>query len=182
MARVRFAGVAAIAVVLLAASPARAASGTPIPPRMEPILLKAGTLKGIVKDYAGKPLSNTSIELLDAGGKSVAKTITNARGEYLFRDIAPGRYTALVGGRTRLPITMTTEATVSRLVIVPSTAATGPMPVAAAAQGTAGPSEGFLGLSTWTWVAIGGGVAVAVAIPIAASGGGGGGGGGPVSP
>ncbi|MBN2489828.1 MAG: carboxypeptidase regulatory-like domain-containing protein [Planctomycetes bacterium] len=143
---------------------------------MQPIPLKAGTLRGIVKDYTGKPLAGTTLELVDTSGKTVAKTITNTRGEYLLADIPPGHFTMVVDGRTRLPLTMTTEASVSRLLIVPSVAAPGAPPPGA-------PAEGFLGLSTWTWVAIGGGAVVAVAIPLAlGGGGGGGGGGGPVSP
>jgi len=121
---------------------------------IKPIQIKAGILKGVVKGYTGKPFARTSIELLNSGGKSIAKTVTNSRGEYLFRNIPPGKYTAVVGGRTRLPITMTKEASVSRLMIVPSF------------KGAA-PGATLAGLSTWTWVAIGGGVAAAVAIPVA---------------
>lgn len=134
--------------------------------RLEPLQLKAGTLRGVVKGYTGKPFANTTIELIDARGNLIAKSVTNARGEYLLRNVPPGRYTAIIGGRTELPITMTDKATVSRLMIVPRYAGSVAAPSAA---GTT--SEGFLGLSTWAWVAIGGGVVAAVAIPIALSGG-----------
>ena len=145
-------------------------------PRLEPIQLKAGTLRGVVKSHMGKPVVRTSVELLDAKGKVIARSVTNSQGEYVLQNVPAGKYTVRVGGRTRLPITMTREATVSRLLIVPRY-------VGAASGAAASSSTGFLGLGTWAWVAIGGGVAAAVAIPLAASGGGGGGGGdSPVSP
>jgi len=168
----------ALAFVMLLAPGSTAATVKPAKPakpakpkklRLEPVQLKAGTLRGVVKGYTGKPFANTTIELLDPSGKLVAKSVTNTRGEYLLRNVPPGRYTAIIGGRTELPITMTDQATVSRLMIVPRYAGSVPAPSAA---GTS--SEGFLGLSTWAWVAIGGGVVAAVAIPIALSGGGGG--------
>ena len=155
------------------AEAARTKPGRPL--RMKPIQVKAGTLRGVIKGYTGKPVAKATLELVDTKGKVVAKTVTKSRGEYVLKDIPPGRYTAVIGGTVRLPISMTREATVSRLMIVPRYAGD-----------VAGPpkkEEGFLGLTTWTWVLIGGGVAIAVAIPLAAGGGGGGGGGGgPVSP
>jgi len=173
----------ALAIVMLLAPGSRAATVKPAKPakpkklRLEPIQLKAGTLKGIVKGYTGKPIPNTTIQLVDTQGKLVAKAVTNSRGEYILRNVPAGRYTAVIGGKTKLPITMTDKATVSRLMIVPRYADAVP---AAAAGAEA--SEGFLGLSTWAWVAIGAGVVAAVAIPIALSGGGGGGSSSPAPP
>lgn len=161
----------------LAAAPAGAPASSPEKPlRMKPIQVKAGSLRGIVKGYTGKPYPKTTVELVDAKGKAVAKAVTNARGEFVLKDVPPGRYTAVIGGKARLPITMTKDATVTRLMVVPRYAAEPGAPPPAAGR------EEWMGLSTWTWVLIGAGVAAAIAIPIAASGGGGGGGGGPVSP
>lgn len=114
--------------------------------------VKPGTLKGIVKDTRGRPMSKATIELKDAKGRSVAKTVTNQRGEYLFKNVPAGKYTAIVNGRAQLALTMTPEANVSRLLIIP--------PKAAAAGAGAGAAAA--GLGTWTWVAIGAGAAVVV--------------------
>lgn len=170
--------VVGLLITALLASPLAAAPAAPAkkPLRMKPIQVKAGTLKGVVKGYTGKAYPKTTVELVDAKGKTVAKAVTDARGEFVLKDVPAGRYTAVIGGKARLPITMTNDATVTRLMVVPRYAAD------PAAPPVPGESEGLLGLTTWTWVLIGAGVAAAVAIPIAASGGGGGGGGGPVSP
>lgn len=160
---------AALLVASLAPLADAARVNPAVPFRMKPIKLKAGTLKGVIKGYTGKPYANTSLELLDEKGNVVAKTTTNARGEYVLKDIPPGKYTAVIGGKVKLPVTMTTESVVSRLMIVPKL----PMGAAAGAGAGAGAGSGaatgtYLGLGTWAWVAIGGGVAaVAVAVPVA---------------
>ena len=163
-------GIGLLAVLLVASlTPLAGAAGVKpaVPFRMKPIKLKAGTLKGVIKGYTGKPYANTSLELLDEKGNVVAKTTTNARGEYVLKDIPPGKYTAVVGGKVKLPVTMTTESVVSRLMIVPK------LPMGAAVGAAAGAGGGvatgtYLGLGTWAWVAIGGGVAAAaVAVPVA---------------
>jgi len=127
---------------------------------IKPVQVKAGTLKGVIKGYTGKPFAKTSLELKDAKGNIVARTMTNTRGEYVLKSVPPGKYTAVIGGKVKLPLTMTTEATVSRLMIVPKLSKNKNR-VAGAGLTTAA------GMSTWTWVLIGGGVAAAaVATPV----------------
>ena len=146
------------------------AGSTPKKPlRMKPIQVKAGDLRGVVRGYTSRPFAFTSIELQDAKGKVIARTVTNKLGEYHLKNVPAGKYTAVIGGKVRLPLTMTSEATVSRLIIVPSFARGGAKPVAPA-KGIPVPTETS---STWTWVLIGGGAAaVAVSIPLIISSGG----------
>ena len=138
------------------------------------IVLKAGDLTGVVKSTRGKPFVNAKIELFDTKGRLIATTKTNANGEYAFKAVKPGQYVAVVDGRTKLRLTMTNAAKVSRLLIIPP----------AAAAGGAGAAAGAGGLTTWQWVAIGAGAAVVIGggIAIASGGGGGSSGGGPISP
>lgn len=136
------------------------------PLRMKPIQVKAGTLRGVVRGYTSKPFAATSLELQDSKGKTFARTMTNKRGEFLFKNIPAGKYTAVIGGRVRLPLTMTSEATVSRLIIVPSFARGGIKPSTTAAKPAGGAAPDGTS-TTWTWVLIGGGAAAAaVSIPI----------------
>jgi formylglycine-generating enzyme required for sulfatase activity len=124
--RLKMFGVSLLAVVLVGslaplASPlADAVKGKPAEQfRMEPIQVEAGTLQGVIKGYTGKLQASTSLELLDEKGNVVARTITNVRGEYVLKDIPPGKYTAVIRGKVKLPVTMTTEPVVYRLMVVP---------------------------------------------------------------
>lgn len=122
--------------------------------------VKPGTLKGIVKDTRGRPMKNATIELRNAKGKTIAKTVTNSRGEYLFKNVPAGQYDALINGKATLKLTMTPAANVSRLLIIPPSAAAGG--AKAAAGGGAGAGSAAAGVGTWTWVLIGAGTAVVV--------------------
>jgi hypothetical protein len=49
------------------------------------------TLKGVVV-HGSNPQSNTAVMLLDAKGKQLASVISDARGEFEFKEVAPGEY------------------------------------------------------------------------------------------
>src|SRR5262249_24732132 len=79
-----------------------------------PVFAQAtGTVKGVVKDVQGKPISGATVEYLsaDTGRKYTLKT--NSKGEFLSLGVAPGTYTVtlLQDGKelyhfNRVPVTL----------------------------------------------------------------------------
>lgn len=99
MARKRYSGAtrarARLAIVLLcmiASTQAATAAGPP-----------AGTVEGVARDGQQHSLAGVELRLEAADGKVVARSTTDASGNYSFTKVAPGTY-RLVGSKTGLGI------------------------------------------------------------------------------
>ena len=81
---------ATLLTVALALTPARAAGiGAEAAER---------TIVGAVRDALGRPLAGVNLELRSAADKTIARSATDRRGEFLFLKIPPGVYSILARG------------------------------------------------------------------------------------
>ncbi len=76
------------AAVLAAALAAGIAMAQTAPPK--------GTISGVVTDTAGAPLADIPVAV-----SREAKTVTDAQGRYILKDLAPGRYPVVTGAHMR---------------------------------------------------------------------------------
>ena len=78
-----------IATIFGLSNLAAVAQGTPsqIPAR--------GSISGIVRDSAGKPVSEASVRLEQQGGPVAVSTTTNSEGGFAFSSVAPGTYNVI---------------------------------------------------------------------------------------
>jgi hypothetical protein len=155
MSRIKRSGMITMFLVLsLLAYPfADVATAAPIG---EPLVLKAGPLKGAVTYTSGRPVANATVKVLGKDGATVAKGLTDKAGQFSLKSLDAGTYTLNVGGKYDLPLVLKAEAAASEMkVVVPEKTA--------AAAGAAG------GL-TMTHVIVGGVVVAVIAgVAIAAS-------------
>lgn len=75
----------------MAASPCHAAGKDAVPTRRQ--------IAGAVRDALGRPLAGVRLELQSVAGAIVARSISGAKGKFLFRKVAPGIY-AIVARKT----------------------------------------------------------------------------------
>lgn len=61
-------------------------------------LLPGASVRGTVRDAAGKPLGDARVTLVDGAGNVVAMVITAPDGEYAFADLTGGQYTVIASG------------------------------------------------------------------------------------
>jgi len=57
-----------------------------------PIAAYAADLTGTVTNRLGQPVPGVQISLKDAAGKTLGQKITDSRGHYAFKTVAPGKY------------------------------------------------------------------------------------------
>jgi hypothetical protein len=125
--------------------------------------IKPGTLSGIISDSTGQKLAGKEVLVVNAEGKTIGTATSNKYGMYRIKNLSEGEYILKVGDKIAAKLMVSRDATVSTLMVVMPTKATG--------------------LTTTQWVLIViGGVAVVVGVPLALSGGGGSSGRRPVSP
>ncbi|MFG1998855.1 MFS transporter [Spirillospora sp. NPDC048911] len=61
-------------------------------------LLPGASVRGTVRDPAGRPLGDARVTLVDGAGDVVAMVITGPDGEYAFADLTGGQYTVIASG------------------------------------------------------------------------------------
>ncbi len=71
----------------------------------------ASLLTGVVVDQAGGAVAGARISVRDADGRVVHTTSSDAAGAFILRDLAPGRYTALVELNLFAPAELSVDAT-----------------------------------------------------------------------
>ncbi|GAB4347667.1 MAG: hypothetical protein Kow0099_29800 [Candidatus Abyssubacteria bacterium] len=123
----------------------------------EPLVLKAGALKGTIIYPSGRPVPNTTVKVLDKDGAMLARGVSDKTGRFSLKSLDAGTYTLNVGGKYDLQLVLEPEAEASEMKVVL------PEKAAAAAAGKAGDL-------TMTHAVIGGVlVAVIVGAAVAAS-------------
>ena len=138
---------------------------------------RSGRISGVALDAQKKPLVNVTARLRNVDtGQLVGETKTNARGEYTFTDLNPGRYVVeivndkgdIIG--TTAAVSLTVGAMTATGVTVTATAAAGA--IGAGAAGAAAAAGGGFFTSTAGIIvlaAAGAGIAGGVAIAANAS-------------
>ena len=145
----------ACALVVAFSGPAAAAA---VPPQqaLKTEQVKPGNLKGFLKDSKGKPFADVELTVVNEKGEVVQKAVTNANGEYLFKDLPEGNYVLKVAGKEAFKLEVTPNAAVGTVQAR--------LPAAARSAATGALVPASLTTLEWTLVIVGG-VAVAVAVP-----------------
>ncbi len=83
-------------------------------------ILAADMLSGVVRDSAGTPVAQASVQILDARQNAVARATSGPRGDFQIAAVAPGDYVLLVRRASlerRLPLHLTSEKEVIEVVL-----------------------------------------------------------------
>jgi hypothetical protein len=118
-----------------------------------------GTIEGVASGPAG-PLSNATVQVIDAQGRMISKVITNTTGYFRITNLPTGTYTVQAlspaGGVISTASATIAESSMTATVTLTATAAT----MADAAGAAAGAGAAAAGAATGgTAVAVGGGAA-----------------------
>lgn len=148
--------ICSLLAVTILLSPCGVAIGAQVGKELKTEKVKPGGLKGFLKDSQGKPFAKVELSVVDEKGNVVEKVVTDANGEYAFKDLKEGKYTFRVAGKDAFMLDVTPEAGATTVQArLPSTVRDPKTGMVV--------SESMTALE-WTLVVIGG-VGVAIAVP-----------------
>lgn len=118
--------------------------------------VKPGDLKGFLRDTKGRPFPNVEMTIENEEGQVVQRAVTNANGEYTFKNLPEGNFTLKVAGQPAFKLEVTPAASV--------TAIQARLPGTVRDEESGGVIPESLTALEWTVLVVGG-VGVAVAVP-----------------